>query len=567
MCIGILLQKFPITKILGVNVFLWGAILCCSAAAQDFVEMIALRVLLGSLEAVITPALTMYMSMWYTRAESTPRYGLWCSGLGVGQIVGGLTSFAAQHALPNVSFHGWRIMFVVIGFVNVIVSLLVLFLLPETVEKAKFLSQADRDWIAQRLREDQAGVGHKVFRWGSVVEAIGDLQTWLLGLLTILITIPSGVITTFSSILIKDFGYTSKQIPTLIGSCLMSFLPKCNQAGCLVGIYMASTNVQNSSNRRQWLHRRACISLLSTNHHIRGTVRSEQKATATGAALNAAGVDTTNLELVVISDPTDITQFSPAVAGCKGILNLASAFTYDADPGEFEEKLLIPAFKGTLTVCEAATKYPEVKKVVIMSSFAAIYDATLELQPGRVYTEKDWCPLTYEEGKNATFVPTAYRASKVIAENAAWNYVRDNEVSFQLITLCPGMVFGKTIHPIVSLAQLNASNQFVWEVLRGNAIPPTKAPVWIDVKDLAQASLQALTVDLLSHQRFLVTQGQALPKSKERISVGEPGKRIKDTHYSCDSGKVQLMLRVRFGSLRDSVVPLARQLYALEETS
>ncbi|BAE66559.1 unnamed protein product [Aspergillus oryzae RIB40] len=277
---GILLQRFPITKVLGVNVFLWGVILCCSAAAQNFAGMIALRVLLGMLEAVIAPALTMYTSMWYTRAESTPRYGFWYCGLGMGQIVGGLISFAAQHAPPNMSFHGWRIMFVVIGVVNVVASILVLFVLPENVEKAKFLSQTERDRIAQRLRDDQAGVGQKVFRWGSVMEAFGDLQSWLLVVLTILITIPSGVITTFSSILIKDFGYTSKQsallnmpsgvvsiaattlstwaiargfsrwlaidvllIPTLLGSCLMSFLPRSNQAGCLVGIYMVNTTV------------------------------------------------------------------------------------------------------------------------------------------------------------------------------------------------------------------------------------------------------------------------------------------------------------------------------------
>ncbi|KAF9894469.1 hypothetical protein FE257_007972 [Aspergillus nanangensis] len=208
---GILLQRFPITKVLGVNVFCWGVLLCCSAAAQNFAGMCALRSLLGLLEAVIAPALTMYTSMWYTRAESTPRYGFWYCGLGAGQIVGGVISFAAQHAPPGMSFHGWRIMFVVVGVVNVLVSFLVLFVLPESPEKAGFLSDADRQRIAQRLRDDQAGVGDKVFRWGSLVEAFGDLQTWLLVLLTILITIPSGVITTFSSILIKNFGYTSKQ--------------------------------------------------------------------------------------------------------------------------------------------------------------------------------------------------------------------------------------------------------------------------------------------------------------------------------------------------------------------
>lgn len=216
--------------------------------------------------------------MWYTRAESTPRYGFWYCGLGMGQIIGGLISFAAQHAPVNMSFGGWRIMFVVIGGVNIIISLCILFLLPETPSKATFLDQSEKERIFQRLHDDQAGVGEKEFRWRSVLEAFGDLQTWLLVLLTILITIPSGVITTFSSILIKGFGYDNQQsallnmpsgvvsiistmlstyaiakgfsrwlainillIPTLVGSCLMSFLPTSNRGGCLAGIYLVNT--------------------------------------------------------------------------------------------------------------------------------------------------------------------------------------------------------------------------------------------------------------------------------------------------------------------------------------
>ena len=51
--VGILLQRFPISKVLGVNVFFWGVFLCCSAAAKNFAGMCALRVLLGMMEAVI----------------------------------------------------------------------------------------------------------------------------------------------------------------------------------------------------------------------------------------------------------------------------------------------------------------------------------------------------------------------------------------------------------------------------------------------------------------------------------------------------------------------------------
>ncbi|KAJ5742031.1 hypothetical protein N7533_011440 [Penicillium manginii] len=277
---GALLQKFPVSKVLGVNVFCWGIILCCSSATKNFSGMLALRVLLGLMEAVIAPSLTMYTSMWYTRAESTPRYGFWYCGLGMGQIIGGLVSFAAQHASTSLSFGGWRIMFVAIGAVNILASLLVLFILPESPAEAKFLSEEEKQRISQRLSEDAAGVGDKVFRWRSVLEAFADLQTWLLVLLTVLITIPSGVITTFSAILIKGFGYNSKEsallnmpsgivsifstmastyaiakgfsrwlaidillIPTLLGSCLMSFLPSENKGGCLAGIYLVNTTV------------------------------------------------------------------------------------------------------------------------------------------------------------------------------------------------------------------------------------------------------------------------------------------------------------------------------------
>ncbi|EYE89968.1 MFS general substrate transporter [Aspergillus ruber CBS 135680] len=330
---GALLQRFPVTKVLGANIFCWGVILCCSSAARNFSHMLALRILLGLMEAVIGPSLTMYTSMWYTRAESTPRYGFWYCGLGVGQIIGGLISFAAQHAPANMSFVGWRIMFVVIGAVNVLVSLLVMFLLPNTPDKAKFLNELEKQCIEQRLTDDQSGVGVKVFRRWSVLEAFGDLQTWLLVLLTILITIPSGVITTFSSILIKGFGYSPKAsallnmpsgvvsivatmvstyaisrgfsrwlaidlllLPTLIGSCLMSFLPSENQSGCLVGIYLVNTTVAPLALIYAW-----------TGANFKGYTMK-----VSGAAIVSAGFSIANIIGPQTFQAKDAPQYIPA---------------------------------------------------------------------------------------------------------------------------------------------------------------------------------------------------------------------------------------------------------------
>jgi len=271
-----LIQRFPVTKVLGYNIACWGIVLCCTAAVRTSHQMIAVRALLGMFESVITPALIMITSAWYQRNEAAPRFGIWYSGMGIGQILGGLISYGAQHAHSR-TFQGWKIMFLCIGLVNCMVSAAVLLWLPGTPEEATFLSGAEKEAIAQRLHDDHAGVGIKKLRTRSILETFLDLQTWLLCLLTILNVIPSGVITTYSAILIKNFGYNSKQaallnmpsgiftiialasstwvvrkgyqrwfaiilatVPTLLGACLMSFLPKSNKAGLLAGIYLVN---------------------------------------------------------------------------------------------------------------------------------------------------------------------------------------------------------------------------------------------------------------------------------------------------------------------------------------
>lgn len=158
------------------------------------------------------------------------------------------------------------------------------------------------------------------------------------------------------------------------------------------------------------------------------------------------------------------------------------------------------------------------------------------------------------------------------------------------------MVFGKMIHPISSLSQLNASNQIVWQVLnagKDGEMPPTKAPgkprnlsdmrevhitnsdiVWIDVEDLAETSRKALISPTPGHERFLVTQSsydtqeiadiiRAELPDRHRVPAGQPGKRSADSHYACDSSKTETVLGVKFRGLKESIVPLAHQLYGM----
>ena len=118
-------------------------------------------------------------------------------------------------------------------------------------------------------------------------------------------------------------------------------------------------------------------------------------------------------------------------------------------------------------------------RVVLTSSFASVYDAAKGLNPGKTYTEEDWAPLTYEDGKSAPSTPVAYRVSKVLAEKTVWEFMgkRKGDLEWDLVVLCPGMVLGAVVpRSIARLAELGTSNAIVWSLFDKSNVPETRAP-------------------------------------------------------------------------------------------
>jgi MFS family permease len=53
---NLLLPKLPVAKYLSANVFLWGVVIACSAAAKDFKTLMVVRFLLGIFESCVQPS-------------------------------------------------------------------------------------------------------------------------------------------------------------------------------------------------------------------------------------------------------------------------------------------------------------------------------------------------------------------------------------------------------------------------------------------------------------------------------------------------------------------------------
>jgi len=84
------MQRCPPARYLSLNIFMWGVLLMCQAAAQNFAALAVLRVLSGAFEAIADPAFMLITSMYYTREEQPSRISAWYVWNGIGVAGGGL---------------------------------------------------------------------------------------------------------------------------------------------------------------------------------------------------------------------------------------------------------------------------------------------------------------------------------------------------------------------------------------------------------------------------------------------------------------------------------------------
>ncbi|KAF4552348.1 MFS-type transporter-like protein 2 [Elsinoe fawcettii] len=274
---GFILNKFPATKWLAYNIVVWGIATACTAAAKDYPTLLVCRIFLGFCEASVQPCLSIICTQWYTRAEQPLRFGFWYTSVGIGQIVGGLLSYGFQF-INNPAFAGWRIMFVMLGAVTVIIGILTYIVIPESPMKAKWLTDAEKTALIQHLSDNKTGVVNTQFKASQIWDLLSDPQTYLMNLMLMLLGLTSGVGNSYSATLFRNAGFTPKQsailnvpggvvsligvllgslgvrfarrrslfiilgaTPAIIGGALMSFVQ--TKAGIVAGIVMQASNV------------------------------------------------------------------------------------------------------------------------------------------------------------------------------------------------------------------------------------------------------------------------------------------------------------------------------------
>lgn len=234
------------------------------------------------------------------------------------------------------------------------------------------------------------------------------------------------------------------------------------------------------------------LKLLAAGYRVRNTVRSLAREAEVRATLEAAGADAGARLAFFAADLTADAGWAEAVAGCDYVLHVASPFPVNVP--RHEDELIVPAREGALRVLRAA-RGAGVKRVVLTSSFAAIGYG--HPQVDRPFTEHDW---TSPEGGGVT----AYAKSKTLAERAAWDFMAREGGDMELSVLNPVGVFG----PALS-ADFSTSIEIIKRMMDGAlpAVPRVTFGV-VDVRDVADLHLKAMTAPEAAGERFLAVAGE-----------------------------------------------------------
>jgi ACS family tartrate transporter-like MFS transporter len=177
---NLLLLHFGPKRWLARIMLTWGLL----AAAMMFVrtpwQFYGLRLLLGMAEAGFFPGVIYYLTLWFPaamRARAVSRFyiALPLSSFVMGSLAGWLLGLQGKLGLA-----GWQWLFLVEGLPAALFSFVLLGLLPDSPEQARWLTHNEKSWLRRQLDADSAHahLGHQA----GILQALLSPKVWLIGL-------------------------------------------------------------------------------------------------------------------------------------------------------------------------------------------------------------------------------------------------------------------------------------------------------------------------------------------------------------------------------------------------
>ena len=135
----------------------WGALAMGMAFVKTPFQFYAMRFLLGAAEAGFFPGVLYYVTLWFPEAHRARAITRFYFAVPLGAAIMGAVAGNLLGLQGTLGLAGWQWLFLAQGLPAVLLSVVVLFALPNRPADVTWLSADEKAWLVARLEVDAAG--------------------------------------------------------------------------------------------------------------------------------------------------------------------------------------------------------------------------------------------------------------------------------------------------------------------------------------------------------------------------------------------------------------------------
>lgn len=183
-------ERRSVRRLVFVSLVLWGGCAALTGVVSNVASLIAIRFLLGVVEAAVMPAMLIFISNWFTKKERSRANTFLILGNPVTVLWMSVVSGYLVHSF------GWREMFIAEGLPAIVWAFCWWFAARDKPTDVQWLSADDKDALAAALAAEQAAIKPvrnyaEAFRSPAVVKLCAQYFCWSIGVYGFVLWLPS----------------------------------------------------------------------------------------------------------------------------------------------------------------------------------------------------------------------------------------------------------------------------------------------------------------------------------------------------------------------------------------
>lgn len=167
---NMVLERIGAKRLIATIMIIWGSVSASMAFVTTATQFYVLRFILGIAESGLYPGIILYITYWFREQDRAGAIGQFAMALAIAGLIGSPLSGWILDATDQLAgLAGWQWLFILEGLPTVLLAFVVLAVMTDRPEQARWLSVSEREWLVANVapathhHQIEAGFLNKLF--------------------------------------------------------------------------------------------------------------------------------------------------------------------------------------------------------------------------------------------------------------------------------------------------------------------------------------------------------------------------------------------------------------------